>query len=158
MNKTIFAILIVAAVSLSGANAQVSNLMIPIAVSVTITTSTPDPKLLVQLTNRSAAPLTVYKSALPWGNRYSMIIVGVKLTGLNEILSSSPIIDDPGPERVVIRPGETISGEVSLVHRFANLRDVAEKTDILLLWSYQLQTTDKQKSERLGGWVQIQRK
>lgn len=158
MNRSILAILAISGALFLGAKAQASNTMFPITVDVTITSLVPDPKLLVRLTNLSANPLTVYKSSLPWGNRYSMIVVAVRVAGVNEVLPTPPVIDDPGPDRLVIGAGETLSGEINLAHRFANFTSGAGgKGDLLLFWSYQLTTVDHQASERVGGWLQVRR-
>lgn len=112
-------------------------------------------KLRVHLTNASTAGVTLYSSRLPWGTRYSMIIAAVKLTGTNESLVNSPVIDDPPPGEVAIDPGQTVSGEIDLAPRFHQTWQGARGKPLLIFWSYQLQTTDGRRSDRVSGSLEL---
>jgi hypothetical protein len=47
------------------------------------------PIVHVSLTNDASTPLDVYKSRLPWENRYSMILVAVEATSPHPVLKGS---------------------------------------------------------------------
>ena len=109
--------------------------------------------LEVTLTNREDKTIKLYRSSLPWGNVYSMVIVGVELDGSNETLDSGPIIDDAGPDSVLVQPHATTVGSINLLKRLPRLQEALEKSDVVVFWSYQLKTIDGEVSERTGGSV-----
>lgn len=126
-----------------------------IPVQLTVSQIGEQARLKVSVTNESNGDLTLYKSGLPWGNRYSMIVVPVSLAGNNEVVSSVGLIDDPGPGATVIRAGETVSGEIDLARRFHEQWAEVSGKPLLVFWSYQLETSDERKSKRLGGWLEL---
>ena len=126
-----------------------------IPVQLTVTQIGEQARLKVSVTNQSKNDLTLYKSELPWGNRYSMIVVAVSLGGNNEVVSIVGLIDDPGPGTTVIHSGETISGEIDLARRFPQQWPGVSDKPLLVFWSYQLATSDERKSLRLGGWLEL---
>ena len=126
-----------------------------IPLQLTVTQIGQQARLKVSVTNESKHYLTLYKSELPWGNRYSMIVVPVSLAGNNEVVSSVGLIDDPAPGTTVIHSGETISGEVDLARRFPEQWPEVSGKPLLVFWSYQFATSDERKSKRLAGWLEL---
>src|SRR5690242_6347833 len=94
--------------------------------------STPVPCLLITLTNRSSQPLLLYHYRLPWGGRYSMIVVALKTDAPGKPLETTLPIDDPGPATLVIQPGETVRGKISLVDRFPEFLQAQCERDLVV--------------------------
>ena len=65
------------------------------------------------------------------------------------------MIDDPGPTRTTIQPGESLSGNISLVNRFPELNEVLKECDVILFWSYQFLPIDTPPLKRTGGYLLI---
>jgi hypothetical protein len=112
-------------------------------------------KLRIRLMNASRKPVTLYSSKLPWATRHSMILAAVKLTGANEGLTNTPVIDDPPPGEIAIAPGQSITGEIDLAMRFHQSWQDARGSPLLVFWSYQLQSTDGQVSNRVNGSLEL---
>lgn len=125
---------------------------IPIQVQVEPSTGS---KVRIRLTNASSTGVTLYSSRLPWGTRHSMIVAAVKLTGTNEALTNTPIIDDPPPGDITIGPGQTVTGEIDLAERFHQSWQDARGKPLLILWSYQLQSADGRASNRITGSLEM---
>ena len=109
--------------------------------------------LHVTLTNRSGKPLTIYQHSLPWVGWYSILLTAVKTDALGTVIEKSLIIDDPGPGRITIKPGETLTGKIPLVSRFPDLLNALKERDVIIFWSYQLEAIDAPPFQRTGGYV-----
>lgn len=128
---------------------------VPIKVEIVAADGGASGKLRIRLTNASSKNVTAYSSKLPWGTRNSMIVAAVKLTGTNEALGNTPVIDDPPPGEVTLKPGETLAGEIDLAARFYQSWQGARGKPVLIFWSYQLQTVDGHVSNRVNGELEI---
>jgi hypothetical protein len=113
------------------------------------------PIVHVSLTNDASTPLDVYKSRLPWENRYSMILVAVEATSPHPVLKAPFPIDDPTPQRVRIESKETLKGTVDLEERFPGITRALQSHEIVLFWSYQVRSVTDDVGERLGGFAVI---
>ena len=89
--------------------------------------------LRVTLTSAAANEVKLYRSELPWGNRYSMVFTAAKPN--SEALELVWPIDDPGPSRITVKAGDTLTGEIDL-HRVIRDLNALKKSDILLFWGY----------------------
>ena len=108
--------------------------------------------LHVTVHSRAEKQVSLFKWRLPWGTRNTMILVAVK-PDKNYVTRNFPV-DDPAPERVLIEPNETLSGDVSLEKAFTGLDDALKKSDIHLFWAYQ--APEELKIGRWsGGWILI---
>ena len=128
---------------------------VDVAVTVTPPASAGGTVLNVRLTNNTANQLEVNGSFLPWNNRYSLILVAVRERKPNEQLEQKFFFDDIGPENVLIQPKQSLEGQIDLREFFKGIESELGKGSLILLWSYQLVTTDKQESKRLAGWVRL---
>lgn len=108
-------------------------------------------RLRVTLTSGAARTVTLYRSDLPWGNRYSMVFAAMKPNG--EALELELPVDDPGPTKVSVQPKQPLTGEIDL--RYV-LRDASavKKSDVLLFWAYRA-PAELQIPRWLGGLVVI---
>lgn len=90
-------------------------------------------RLRVTLTSGTACEVTLYRSELPWGNRYSMVFAAAKPN--SEALELVFPVDDPGPTQISVKPGETLTGEIDL-HDVIRDLNALKKSDVLLFWAY----------------------
>ena len=108
--------------------------------------------LHVTVRSKAEKQVSLFKWRLPWGTKNTMILVAVK-PDKNYVTRNFPV-DDPAPERVLIEPNETLSGDVSLEKAFTGLDDALKKSDIQLFWAYQ--APEELKIGRWsGGWILI---
>jgi hypothetical protein len=100
---------------------------------------TPEIQLHVTLTNRSAEKLEIFEHSLPWRGAHSMILAAVETDPAGTPLERTLPIDDPGPGKTSIEPGETQSGEIALGQRFPAFAKTLAQRDILVFWAYRFQ-------------------
>jgi hypothetical protein len=112
-----------------------------------------DVALNVQLRYSGATPIAVYHSDLPWGIRDSLLLVAVCLDARKSLLPQVTYIDDPSPGQVQMRPGEALSGNVSLGRRFPALPECLKRSSALVFWSYELTPVGSREplSRQTGG-------
>lgn len=115
--------------------------------------SSSDYILHVKLTHRSRDILTIYQHSLPWVGWYSILLTAIKTDALGTVIEKSLIIDDPGPVRITIKPGETLTGDIPLIGRFPDLLEALRETDVIIFWSYQLKPVDAPPFQRACGYV-----
>lgn len=117
-----------------------------------------EPVLGVSVRSTDSRSLRVLPSGLPWGSRYSMLLVRARANSLGETLDVSAYIEDPVEETpLVVRPGGELRGEIDLLHRFPGLATALKSGDVLLFWSYRLPALGLAPSDRTGGWLLIPR-
>jgi hypothetical protein len=109
-------------------------------------------RLRVTLRSRAESSVTLDKERLPWGNRYSMILVAVTPNG--QCLQQFFPIDDPGFEKIALNPKASSSGEVNLDDFFRDLDGAVKKSDIHLFWAYDA-PEELHIARRSGGWLLI---
>lgn len=106
--------------------------------------------LRVTIRSRTPAPIKLYKSQLPWGSRYSMVLVAVTPEG--KYLEKELFVDDPSTEEISIEPKGSLSGSIDLQRIFKGLNTALQKSDVHLFWAY-----DAPKELRVekwsGGWI-----
>jgi hypothetical protein len=90
-------------------------------------------RLRVTLTSGSATTATIYNAELPWGIRESMIFSALRPNG--EPIDLIFPIDDPGPDKVSIKPRGTLAGEIDLRNVIRDV-NVLKRSDVLLFWAY----------------------
>jgi hypothetical protein len=95
--------------------------------------------------------VTLYKSQLPWGSTYSIILVAVTANG--QYLKKELPIDDPSPEQITLDPKESIEGSIDLRKVFHNLDEVLKRSDVHLFWAYQ--APSQLHIAPAGGWILI---
>jgi hypothetical protein len=89
-------------------------------------------------------------SDLPWKWIYATKMAAIRIDTLGEQLKQDFPVSDPPCERVLVRPGQVLSGTVRLSRRFPTLAKELEKGSVIVFWALQLGAAD-----RLGGWVEI---
>ncbi len=93
-----------------------------------------EPALHFIVTNTSSVPLSLAESGLPWGNAYSVNVVGIRPNG--KALPPSYPIDDPGVGDVALQPKATLEGNYFLHRALQGAREALGASDLIVLWSY----------------------
>jgi hypothetical protein len=110
--------------------------------------------LRVELKSGAENRVTIYKSRLPWGSAYGMILLAVKPDG--QIIKKELPVDDPSPNQVSLNPKESLKGEIDLRKIFRGLDEALRQSDIQLFWAYE--APDELHIPRWsGGWILIQK-
>ena len=109
--------------------------------------------LEISLTNETANPLTTYSHSLPWIGWYSIIILAVKANAPGTPLERFSPVDDPTTGTIVIKPGETLTGQLSLVKQFPDFAEAIKEGDVIVFWSYQLPVIEGDAVPRTAGYV-----
>lgn len=89
--------------------------------------------LRVTLTSGAANEVKLYRSELPWGNRYSMVFAAARSN--SEVLELVYPVDDPGPAQITMKPGDTLTGEIDLRYVIKDLTAL-KRSDAVLFWAY----------------------
>lgn len=108
--------------------------------------------LLVTIRSGVVVPIKLYKSQLPWGSRYSMVLVAVTPEG--KYLDKELFVDDPSPERVSLEPKGSLSGSIDLQRIFKDLNKALSKSDVHLFWAYDA-PKELEIDRWSGGWILI---
>jgi hypothetical protein len=108
--------------------------------------------LQISIQNNGTTPWKLYTANLPWANSRSMYLTAVR----NRTVLNAPIpIDDPIAGETEMKPGEKLEGTINMHGRFPDLDKELKTSDVDLLWTYQLVTTDGKVVQRLGGWLPL---
>ena len=108
--------------------------------------------LRVTLESLAGTRVSLYKSRLPWGSRYSMVLAAVTPSG--QYLDKELIIDDPSPEKVSLDPKGSLTGDINLQKAFRGLDGALRKSDVLLFWAYE-GPEELHIAHWSGGWILI---
>jgi hypothetical protein len=118
-------------------------------------TSTPNgPGLKFTVKNVSNHTVTIEEPRLPWGQRYSVMIVAAERKS-GSPLKEVPLIDDAFlSPKVSIKPGQSLSGSIELVYYVADIDKKLRSTDLVLFWYYDARGNNETLGE-YGGWILI---
>jgi hypothetical protein len=109
------------------------------------------------LVNSGAAPVALDTGYLPWGVRYSLVLVACPAAIDVTCLSQAMHVEDPVPGGVTVDPGKAISGDVNLLYKFPSLSKLLKKQDAIVFWSYEPRTEDGKRLQRINGAVVVPR-
>ena len=96
--------------------------------------------------------VTLYSSQLPWGNKYSMILMAALPNG--QSLKKELTIDDPSPRQASLDPEVPVSGDINLGSVFGDLKEALRKSDVQLFWAYEA-PAELHIARWSGGWILI---
>jgi hypothetical protein len=115
-------------------------------------------RLQFDLRYTGETPLVVYEGSLPWKNPRDLLLVACALNASDARLvpADTPVRDVP-PNPLTLNPGDTLSGSVNLSARLPGLTEAVQASDIVLFWSHELKSADKQSLPRLNGGAVIPR-
>jgi len=125
----------------------------PLRVEASATDTVRSGAVAFTITNTSSAPIEINESALPWGNRYSVLLVAV-LKRTQETLRAGYPIDDVFVEKTIrLAPGEQLKGEVALSEHFGELDASRRKSDLLVFWYFAPKGAGGKPLGEYGSWV-----
>jgi len=111
--------------------------------------------LSITLVNESNRSLIINEYSLPWGNRYSLLLVAIEADRFERVLDQPRYIDDPQPGKVVMKPSQQLQGTISLNSRFPGLSKELESGQFIIFWTYRLKPLNAPATKRLAGWLVI---
>ena len=111
-------------------------------------------RLRITVRSLAAAPATINKSELPWELRHSIILMAVTPAG--DSLPQNVVAGDPGLQKVTLKPGQSVSGDIDLKMVFKDLDGARRKSDVLLFWAYR-SPSGLNLPKWSGGWILIPR-
>ena len=97
--------------------------------------------------------MEVYRASLPWATVQSLVLVAVKLDALGTVVEQRFPIDDPSAEVITLAPGQVLEGAVPLDPRFPGLAAARRKRDVMVFWTWQLETVQGASFPRSSGAV-----
>lgn len=117
-----------------------------------------DWRLQFDLRYTGETPLVVYEGSLPWKSPRDLLLVACALNASNTRLApvDTPKPDLP-PSSLTLNPGDTLSGSVNLSASFPGLTEAVQASDIVLFWSHEMKSAEKQSLPRLNGGAVIPR-
>jgi hypothetical protein len=92
-------------------------------------------RLHMRLSNRSAKPVELYASLLPW-KRYGMLLLAAENRPNAEVLPMAWPTDDPDSRTVILPPHQSLAGDIDLQTRFTTFSSAIDRSDVVLFWSY----------------------
>jgi len=95
--------------------------------------------LKMTLRNNGNNTLIMDKSALPWGNAYSMIVIGYIRSLIPIMLEQCFPIDDHHSDKIIFPPHSSLKGDIYLENRFQDFSTKLQQNVILVFWSYTFQ-------------------
>lgn len=116
--------------------------------------------LRLSLKNKGEAPFSISTTALPWGSRYSLLLLAARSDPRSDPLHPDIVIDDPRDDKMqTLRPGESVAGEIVLNHRFRDFDSIIRDNDIAVFWLYEVKSHLLDKTGRfLGGWLLVSKR
>lgn len=115
-------------------------------------------RLQFDLRYTGETPLVVNEGSLPWKNPRELLLVACALNASNTRLvpADAPLRDLP-PSSLTLNPGDTLSGSVNLSTSFPGLAEAIHASDVVLFWSHEMKSAEKQTLPRLNGGAVIPR-
>ena len=92
----------------------------------------------VMLRNGTDRAIEIPNVQLPWGDRYSMTVLGIDPTHRRTPLSAVEFQGVPTAGVSVIAPGEAIRGQIDVTEYVGGIREELSKSDITVVWRYDL--------------------
>lgn len=115
-----------------------------------------DPKrplsLRVTLQSASHNTETIERSRLPWAWRYAMVFVAVREHG--QPLEMELPVEDPVTTKIVVHPGETLTGDINLNAVIRDVGEVNKQSNVHLFWAYE-SPKELDIPHWSGGWILI---
>lgn len=113
--------------------------------------------LRLSLKNTGETPFLISTTALPWGSRYSLLLLAARTDPRSDPLHPDIVIDDPRDDKMqTLRPGESLAGEIVLNHRFRDFDSIIRDSDIAVFWLYEVKAHLLDKTGRfLEGWLLV---
>ena len=149
----VFSVLCIWALLLAGgASAQAS---LPFQVEAIIDHKGKEPTVSFRITNLASDAVLINESALPWGDRYGVLLFVVTKRDQQALKARYPVSDVFVEKPVRLESKASISGIVELSGRFGDLSTALSKDDLLVFWFYEPKDAKGVELGQYGGWVLI---
>lgn len=126
----------------------------PLRIQMTVSRIPTTAVVTCELRFDTSVSVRVSKADLPWNNHYSATWVAVVPGGPG--LRRSLPVEDPSPEIIVVKPGSILQGRVDLSRQFPSFSADARSEEIVVFWTYRLETEDGVSSNRVAGWLSFE--
>jgi hypothetical protein len=113
--------------------------------------------LSIKLTNTGTESVRFSNGFGPWAGPGQIQLIAIKLPGSEPIPNQLRAMVDPVLGFSEIEPGKALQYDVPVdeLYRELALELKRRKSDIVLFWTYQLETANSKRSERVGGWLML---
>ena len=111
--------------------------------------------LAFRIENLSGKPILLSEPNLPWGNRYSVVILAADRKNGEPLKRSYPIDDNFLSSPVRLLPGEPLDGQVNLMWHIEGLSEKLQTQDVILFWYYNVWGGQDKSLGEYGGWVVV---
>jgi len=129
----------------------------PLRVEVSVTNSLGLEAVVFTITNSSDVAVEIDEAALPWGNRYSVLLVALLKKAQEPVRAGYPVDDVFVAKPVKIAPGRQLRGTVALSEHFGELAAVRKRDDLIVFWYFEPKDTGGKALGQYGGWVLLPR-
>jgi hypothetical protein len=112
-----------------------------------------EPIVSFRVTNMSHAPLVINASALPWGDRYSVLLVVIVRNTEEALHAHYPVSDVFFETPIRLDANESKLGEIALSSHFGDVSARLRKSDLFVFWIYEPKSADGVRLGQYGGWL-----
>jgi hypothetical protein len=123
----------------------------PLRIVAIVEQNSKDVSLRFTVTNATRTALSIRESQLPWGSQTAITIVAVAAN--KDPLQQTYAVEDVFRETAVLLvPGQSKSGSVSLTARFPQLAAASKNSRVVVFWFYEPARTTEGSLGVYGGW------
>jgi hypothetical protein len=146
---------IVYALLLLLAGAVSAQTSLPLQVDAYVGPPGKEPTVSFSITNNTKEAVVINESALPWGDRYGVLLFAVTKREQQPLNARYPVSDIFVEKPVRLESKASIRGTVRLSDRFSDLSAVLGKDDLLVFWFYEPKDANRAELGKYGGWLLI---
>jgi hypothetical protein len=129
-----------------------------LAVTATFVRDRGKPELEFSLRNNSDRAIVIRQTDLPWGGRFSVVLVVVDRASGEPLKRTYPIEDTFGPlPSVTVTPRQSIQGITNLAALMESSDGEGKKKDLILFWYCSPKAESGAPLGTFGGWIEIPR-
>lgn len=114
-------------------------------------------QLKLTVTNTGGKTIDASEARLPWGMQEAIRLVAITNDVDEQHLERAGYLIHRAPDAVTIPLGKSVSGSLDLTREFPDLNRTLKSREIIVFWSYQLETDDKVRLPRVNGSIGIRR-
>jgi hypothetical protein len=110
-----------------------------------------------RITNNASEAVVINESALPWGDRYGVLLFAVTKREQQSLKARYPVSDVFVEKPVRLESKASISGIVEVSGRFGDISAALGKDDLLVFWFYEPKDAKRKELGQYGGWLLVPR-
>ena len=130
-----------------------SNVTSPLSIEASGVYQNGEPVVSFRVTNTSTATLVINESALPWGDRYSVLVVVIVRDTEEALHAHYPVSDVFFEKPIRLEVNGSKLGEIALSSHFGDVSDRLRKSDLFVFWIYEPKNAAGDKLGQYGGWL-----